>query len=130
MNMRESKLDTGRWYLYLVAIYYGVLCSICGVRYIYLDLTAADVYVAPLTQILCFVAAISGILFFVRRTAGYWGLIAVTVLALCTAPGHTDAKAIAFHAAVLAILLLPVLKYHLAKKTRATDPSRDMEYVK
>jgi hypothetical protein len=95
-----------RGYLKVLAGYYLCVCGACSLRYVVQDLSAAGACVPWTVQALCFVAAVSSLVYFLRPHAGWIGLVAVTIATILSS-GAGEPDAVAFHLIVLTILLLP-----------------------
>lgn len=109
MRLPNSNSQFSKWYLYLLAAFYGFTCGLWFFYYVYQDLTEGGAYIPWRTQITCLIGALSAILYFVRPKIGHHGLILTTLVALSSAIMDPNVVAIVFHAVVLAILCVPLL---------------------
>ncbi len=120
-TMMAKRVSSGvfkKWYLYLTASIYAVVCGIRAGQYIYLDLRTADVSIPVVVQALCGLAAIAGIVFFLKPRIGHHGLVVVACAGLYLAARDGNVKAAIFHMMVLAVLSLPavtLLRSHRGK---------------
>ena len=108
-NQRQDDVYD-RWYLRALAVFYGLLCGISSIRYLYLDLNPSSGYVPWTTQVVCFGAAVGTILYFVNPRIGHHCLVATTVLVLMMFAPSGEWAATSFHLVVLGMLYVPLMK--------------------
>lgn len=99
-----------RWYLKVLAGLYLIVCGACSIRYLVSALSPAGPYVPWVVQGLCFGGVLAAALYLLWPRIGWRGLLAITVAAIFCAAGDGQFHAVAFHAAIFVILLLPWLR--------------------
>jgi hypothetical protein len=117
MMRREGVDPFARWYVAGVAALYVCLCSVSTIRYLYLDLRVPDVYIPLPVQIVCFLAAASGIVYFFKPRVGHHALLLVAILGLCLTASDHHAGAVVFHLLVLGLLSIPLIEKFLRSRT-------------
>ena len=106
--MRINEVGVRKWYLGLVAGVALVLCGLCSVRYVAMDMSLIAGRATILSQVLCFGGAIAGASYFFRPMMGWAGLCAVSLCALGLSVRAGDAGAIVLYCFVMVVLLIPV----------------------
>ena len=102
-------MSPDRWYLRILAAYYGLVCGISSIRYIYLDLHPAGASVPWLTQLLCFGTTVGAILYFFHPRLGHRCLVVLTTMVVVLAASGGDGRGATFHLIVLGMLCLPLI---------------------
>ena len=106
--MHQETTDFDRWYVRLLAVYFTLLCGVCSVRYLWMDITGNG-YVPLLTQLFCFAVTAASIVFFVHPRLGHHLLLSLTVIVLLYFAPTGPAQANLFWLFVAALLGMPLL---------------------
>lgn len=116
------KTEGRTWYLTTIAALYLVICAAACAYYASLHFRTNAGTVPMFTQALCLSMAASAGLYFLNPWLGHKVLLALTALTVL-AIGTSNAKATAFHLAVLLVLLVPFLTSRNRQKEAANKAS-------
>lgn len=106
MHRNPDRYDRG--YLRLLAAVFVLLCGLSTLRYLWIDLLGGG-SVPLVTQIVCLLFTVSGIVYFIRPRLGHHALLGLTSFVLLTHAGSGPPSGDVFWYLVLGFLLLPYL---------------------